>query len=203
MGTTAEKLQAIVNSKSAIKTAINNKGGSITDSTPLDEYATAISNLPSIDSLIDGSITTIDSNATSIRQYAFYFNDTITSVNFPYVETIGTLAFYYASGFTSLNLPNITTLGAQCFQRCSGLLTVSLGPNLTSLGDRIFTQCSSLSSLTLNYNGVVSIQSNSIPINATPVTVYVPSSLISSYQTATNWVDLYNANRVTFSAIPE
>ena len=119
------------------------------------------------------------------------------------METIGTLAFYYASGFTSLNLPNITTLGAQCFQRCSGLLTVSLGPNLTSLGDRIFTQCSSLSSLTLNYNGVVSIQSNSIPINATPVTVYVPSSLISSYQTATNWVDLYNANRVTFSAIPE
>lgn len=43
----ASKLQSIVDTKAAIKTAINEKGGSITDSTPFADYATAITNLPS------------------------------------------------------------------------------------------------------------------------------------------------------------
>lgn len=43
----ASKLQSIVDTKAAIKTAINGKGGSITDSTPFADYATAITNLPS------------------------------------------------------------------------------------------------------------------------------------------------------------
>lgn len=52
MGTTAEKLQAIVNSKNAIKTAIQNKGQTITDTTPLSQYASFIdkieANIPGI-----------------------------------------------------------------------------------------------------------------------------------------------------------
>lgn len=47
MATIAQNLQKIIDSKAAIKTSINNKGGSVTDSTPLDEYSTAIDNLPS------------------------------------------------------------------------------------------------------------------------------------------------------------
>lgn len=47
MATIQENLQKIINSKAAIKNSINAKGGTITDSTPLDEYSTAIDNLPS------------------------------------------------------------------------------------------------------------------------------------------------------------
>ena len=46
MGTIAEKLNKVVESKSAIKTAITNKGGNISDSTPFSQYATIISGLP-------------------------------------------------------------------------------------------------------------------------------------------------------------
>lgn len=46
MATIQENLQKIINSKAAIKNSINAKGGTITDSTPLDEYSTAIDNLP-------------------------------------------------------------------------------------------------------------------------------------------------------------
>lgn len=45
MATIQENLQKIINSKAAIKNSINAKGGTITDSTPLDEYSTAIDNL--------------------------------------------------------------------------------------------------------------------------------------------------------------
>ena len=42
----AKKLNKLIESKSAIKTAITNKGGSISDSTPFSQYATVISGLP-------------------------------------------------------------------------------------------------------------------------------------------------------------
>ena len=47
MGTTAEKLQRVLDSKNAVKNSIINKGGNITDTTPFIQYATAIDNLPS------------------------------------------------------------------------------------------------------------------------------------------------------------
>ena len=37
--------------------------------------------------------------------------------------------------------------------------------------------------------------------NSLTGTVYVPSDLISSYQTATNWKTLYDGGTVTFEAI--
>lgn len=42
-----KEIQKIAISKNAIKNAINNKGGSVTDSTPLADYAQAIENIPS------------------------------------------------------------------------------------------------------------------------------------------------------------
>lgn len=42
---TANKLNAIINSKTAIKNAINSKGGNLTDSSKLSEYASAIEGL--------------------------------------------------------------------------------------------------------------------------------------------------------------
>ena len=225
MGTTADKLQAIIDSKEAIRTAINDKGGSVLESTPLDEYATAIDNLPSIDSLIDGSITTINSNVTTIKAYKFYQTN-ITTANLPEVTSILTNAFDGCSSLTSINIPKavMASTVVNCFRNCSNLPTIQLDEatfigqgcfmgcsSLTSatfkkvyaIGMTAFKNCTSLSSITLNYNGVVSLSSNSLDGVTGPVTVYVPSSKISSYQTATNWVTLYNNNVVTFSAIPE
>ena len=43
----SDQLTLLNNTKTAIRTAINNKGGSVTDSTPFADYSTAIDNLPS------------------------------------------------------------------------------------------------------------------------------------------------------------
>ena len=45
MGTIAEKLNKILQSKEEIRIAINNKGGTITESDKFSDYATAIDNL--------------------------------------------------------------------------------------------------------------------------------------------------------------
>ena len=45
--TRANCLTSINNTKQAIATAINNKGGNVTSTTPFADYATAIDNLPS------------------------------------------------------------------------------------------------------------------------------------------------------------
>ena len=45
MGTTADKLNKLKDTKEAIRTAINNRGGTLTESNKFSEYATAINNL--------------------------------------------------------------------------------------------------------------------------------------------------------------
>ena len=47
MGTTAQKLNKILETKEAIRTAINNKGGTLTTTDTFASYPTAIDNLPS------------------------------------------------------------------------------------------------------------------------------------------------------------
>ena len=47
MGTTAQKLNKILETKEAIRTAINNKGGTLTTSDTFASYPSAIDNLPS------------------------------------------------------------------------------------------------------------------------------------------------------------
>ena len=47
MGTTADKLNKVLQTKEAIRTAINNKGGTLTESDTFASYATAIDNIQS------------------------------------------------------------------------------------------------------------------------------------------------------------
>ena len=47
MGTTAQKLNKILETKEAIRTAINNKGGTLTTTDTFASYPSAIDSLPS------------------------------------------------------------------------------------------------------------------------------------------------------------
>ena len=47
MGTTADKLNKVLQTKEAIRTAINNKGGTLTETDKFSDYATAIDNIQS------------------------------------------------------------------------------------------------------------------------------------------------------------
>lgn len=124
-----------------------------------------------IDALIEGSLTEINSNAATVRPYAFYeyttlesinlphaveigstaFRDNIalTTVNAPKVETIGTNAFYYCTSLTNVELPSLKTSGMNAFQNCFSLASITL-PKLEKVNSYMFSGCSELTRVDLH-----------------------------------------------------
>lgn len=102
MGTTAEKLNKVLETKEAIRTAINNKGGTLTETDTFDSYPTAIDNLTGEDT--SGTKfykyepkggTAIPNNGTTISK--IYLNINFTSVD-GYLKSLG-LTLYEMNGF--------------------------------------------------------------------------------------------------------
>ena len=133
----SSELLTLNNTKTAIRTAINNKGGSVTASTPFADYATAITNLPSgggnkLLTCIDVS----DFSGTTFNQATSY----ITDVTIPSgVTSIGEFAFQSCSSLTSINIPSgVTSIGKYTFTSCAKLQSITIPNNVTSIGDYAF-----------------------------------------------------------------
>ena len=167
----SQQLTLLANSKQAIKNSINQKGGSITDSTPFADYSTAIDNLPSggsgnplltsIDvsdfsgttfnkavSYITG--VTIPSSVTMIDRQAFYECSSLASITIPNtVTSILQYAFYGCSSLTSVTIPNTVTLvQSSVFSACTNLASANIPTSITSIPEAMFDTCS-LSSIDL------------------------------------------------------
>lgn len=91
--------------KQDIKTAINNKGGSLDNDTPFADYVDAIDNIPS---------------ATSILEKTLSGNQTFN------VTSLGSEALSNNHAMTSISLPNCVSLGERCVQGCSSLTSASI-----------------------------------------------------------------------------
>ena len=87
MNTTVEKLNKIRDTKEAIRIAINNKGGTLTESNKFSDYATAIDELTT--SGTGGGLIQVDSipennyDITSIYELPYNFNDLLISTKIP------------------------------------------------------------------------------------------------------------------------
>lgn len=101
-----------------------------------------------VDAFIDGSITEVDSTATSGRDYTFYNNQAVTRINLPNATSIGTHFVYNCMALTSINLPSATSIGGNAFTYCSALTNVDF-PQVTSIGSHAFDQCYKLASVKL------------------------------------------------------
>ena len=103
MGTVIDKLNYLKETKTAIKNALVEKGVEVADSDTFRSYAQKVADIPAgredISTLINGTLTNVTSDVTSIRDYAFYGCSSITDATFPLVTSIGAYAFY---GCTSL-----------------------------------------------------------------------------------------------------
>lgn len=104
MGTTAQKLQKILDTKAALKIAINERGGTINDDTPFDEYPIQVSGIPSSPSFTDPNFSFI----YSISSYDMFVNintygsDIKTNTIYIYKQTI-TYTYSTSTSITNVN----------------------------------------------------------------------------------------------------
>lgn len=84
----------------------------------------------------------IPATVTSIRDYAFYYCKTLTSITLPNsVASLGNYAFQYCK-VTTLNIPgSVTSIGAGAFKEFSGAITVDAGnQNYSALDGVLFSK---------------------------------------------------------------
>ena len=149
----ASKLQDILAAKADIKDAINAKGGTITDATPLDEYAQAIEDLPSggldeyLTKQLQGQLTEIriPQGVVNIGAYACYNQIYCTYIHIPSsVRTIGNNAFFKGSDITQevvLEIDNgVTEIQSLAF-RMNNIKRVVLPDSLVTLAAQAFMFC--------------------------------------------------------------
>lgn len=169
-------------------------------------YSLTNVNLPNLTSIIGGpfsycsSLPFISFSLLSIISggYAFLFCTNASYISLPVLEKIsGSGVFANCSKIQSVTLPICSIISAITFRSCLSLRMASF-PKLTSFTSTSnFMGCVNLISLYL-MNSIVTTLSNSNAFSSTPIggystsagifgSIYVPSSLLTQYQTATNW----------------
>lgn len=134
---------------------------------------------------------------TSIGYSAFAQCPNLASISFPTCAIIGNAAFSRCLSLTTASFPACTNISSSAFFSCSRLTSVNF-PVCVSINRGVFNHCYNLSSLILGASRVCTL-ANSSTFVSTPFAgysdyfsgtpyIYVPASLLTSYQTATNWV---------------
>lgn len=109
----------------------------------------------------------VNNEITSLRVNACRSLTSVVTASFPNVTVVNSNAFYNCSSLEKIELVSATSIIAGAFQNCTSLATVVLGNSFCSLGN-------------------VSAFANTPIANGTGY-IYVPESLIVTYQSATNW----------------
>ena len=110
-----------------------------------------------LDDLLTNKLTALDSDVTSIRQYAFRGATALTSVNLPKATSVATNAFYGCSKMTSYYFPSVKSIADNVFCSNGALLSVNC-PSLTSIGTYSFRECYKLD--TVDFAILTSIPAN-------------------------------------------
>jgi hypothetical protein len=165
-----------------------------------------------LDEILNGTITTIDSNVTKIISYGCYGIRALTSVNLPECSSIGSYAFRGCDYLATINAPKVTSLGSycffgtkitevifplaasvpsNCFYSCASLEKADFGV-AKSIAASAFYGCSKLEALILRNSDAICTLSNANAITNSGVGkgtgfLYVPKNLIDTYTQATNW----------------
>lgn len=92
------------------------------------------------DAVIDGTITEITSNATSIRDNAMNRCQRLKTANFPLSTKIGNYAFQDCGEMVSINIPLVAGIGISAFARCYKVEKI-VTPLLSSFASGAFWQC--------------------------------------------------------------
>lgn len=141
----------------------------------------------SLKRLVCAGLEKINSNAFNGDKALIDFGDTSN------VTYIGIQAFMACTALTSLSLLAVKSLGRSVFSGCTGLIKIDIGEKFATIDGGVFYGCSHLETLILRNPSTVVKLSYVAALNNSGIAsktgyVYVPSALLSSYKTATNWV---------------
>lgn len=191
--TTADKLNAVINSKEKIKNAIESKGVTV-GSAPLSQYAEKIDEIieapkfgvsykhnESDPNFLDATVfiegdKVPDLFLTGVNGYiaGSYFTNKLSSINVsrPFTK-VGTIAFANNSFITEIgNMGKLTEIGVGAFHGCENLSSVELDENLETIEDYAFLECKSLSLNKFPSNlkkiGVMSFYGTQLAIQSLP-----------------------------------
>ena len=95
---------------------------------------------------LNGTMTNLSLEVSSIRDHAFYNCSNLTSINFPICTSIGDHAFYSCPNLTSINFPACISIGSYAFGNCSNLSSINF-PICTLIENAAFRGCRSLTSI--------------------------------------------------------
>ena len=170
---------------------------------------------------------------TATEDNAFTMKPKLRQISFPLLTALGTRTGWCQACYSlvSVNLPSLTALIGQDFNKCYSLIDVHI-PLVTNIGYASFNSCSSLEQLDLpnvvtidnlafkgasslkilvlrkedNVCSLVNIRAfegTSYANGGTGGVVLVPSALVETYQTATNWATLYGYGTCEFLPLEE
>ena len=152
----------------------------------------------------------ITTETTTINRNSLTNCTSLKTVTCPKVTNIaGNDAFAWDTALETALFPKLTTVaGTGLFNGCTSLEYVDFG-EANTIGANVFNNCRKLATLVLRKTGTITTLGNVSAFGNTPMrgynslngTIYVPSALIETYKTATNWSTIFNEGHVTFSAI--
>ena len=153
------------------------------------------------DSNFNVSISTYNMNSL-YRKCAKYLN--LTILDCPSI--IISSSFTNFTNLVSISLPNCSYIGSYAFTYCNNLSYISI-PNCSYIGGSAFYFCSKLESIYILSTKVPALN-NSNAFNSTPISrstylgyfgsIYVLSTLVNSFKTATNW-KVYSSRIVAYT----
>lgn len=128
----------------------------------------------------------------------------LENVNLPLLSYVnGSSVFLGCTNLQTFSAPVLKGVGSYMFASCSALKTISL-PLASNIYPSAFYNCIELSKIYLFASSVCRLSHSSVFINTPMVnssylgyfgSIYVPSSLVDAYKSATNWT--YYADRIT------
>lgn len=171
MGTIAEKLTYLNETKNAIKEAIVNKGVSVNDSDTFRSYADKISSIEagggtsgedefeaifmsSIDDSLGANVTKLPNGITSIGHSAFYNCSNLALTELPNsITSIKRNSFSTCPGLKITKIPEgIKTIEDGAFQFCNGITSMEFHASLTEVKNSAFSSCNKLTSVIFKGN---------------------------------------------------
>lgn len=193
------EITRLAEAKAAIKTAIEDKGVAVPDTTKLDGMAALIGQIEAggggtgeEDGILTKAVTSYTNDRiTSLGDYALAFCSKLTSVSFANVQTVGNSALRDCSLLTSVTLPKAATLDNSALRNNAALTSLDL-PLCSYITGYAFYGCEALAALVLRYTAGVCYLANKNAFTYTPIAyntgyIYVPDALVDSYKSATNW----------------